>query len=532
MGMGSIFQAITDFFESIFKHSSPEVQKKKLIKKLDQDCEDITPSLYKKGNLQGNFAEAIYILYKNTRPLDNLFAQTVSPLDIQRQHRFEAQLFITGYSIDDQKAIEELSFEQRKADVLNSGLNPERIYIHQHQVMDRLLKELNNNVFKKMDIDILYLRQVVEFCHYNLITFLQVFDNNFIPADLTYKPRYREVPLKKAFSLLEDLYYQMNSLKITTAVGDAVLALAKLRKGRELFEAEKKEYLGNLMKINYIKNQVLQPDKLKTLIRLCKEDAAYEPDFAKYSGSPKQEFSEMMQQKFRADEERIKSEIQDEVISEELIQLFPGMTLEETGNYSQKYNVLLQTESTLSFKWILPLRILKTFVKVYLSEPIKALLTNISIEGFFNNPSYKTHFSSIIYSVTNADNEFEKFENSFDKNQRNSIRVLEGYIRDSKKDKDFYNKLEKMVQSIDNEAHNLLQSLVTVLFSLYNELGDLIADSKKPSSELISNLKVLMLSSRNRDSTSLLESQYGTWHIFFEIMKNYVIINSGELQNE
>ena len=530
--MGSIFQALTDFFESIFKHSSPEVQKKKIVRKLEQEAEALTPCIYKKGMLQGNFAEAIYILYRNTRPLDNLFIQTVSPLDIQRQHRFEAQLFITGYSLDDQKIIEELAFDQRKESVLSSGLSSERVYIHQKQQLERLVKELNSNVFKKMDIDILYLRHVVEFCHYNLTTFLQIFDNNFIPADITYKPRYREVPLKKAFSLLEDLYYQMNSLKVTTAVGDAVLALAKLRKGRELFEAEKKEYLSNLMKINYIKNQILQPDKLKLLIRLCKEDPAYEPDFAKYSGSPKQEFSQMMQQKFSADENRIKSEIQDETISEELMQLFPDITLEETGNYSQKYNVLLQTESTLSFKWILPLRILKTFLKVYLSDPIKALLDNISIEGFFNNPTYKSHFSSIIYSVTNADSDFEKFEGSFEKNQRNSIKVLEGYIRDSKKDKDFNNKLEKMVNSIDNEAHNLLQSQVTVLFSLYNELGDLLADAKKPSSELISNLKVLMFSSRNRDNTNLLESQYETWHIFFEIMKNYVIINSGELQNE
>ena len=37
---------------------------------------------------------------------------------------------------------------------------------------------------------------------------------------------------------------------------------------------------------------------------------------------------------------------------------------------------------------------------------------------------------------------------------------------------------------------------------------------------------------QNLDFGNLLESQYGTWNIFFEIMKNYVIINSGELKHE
>ena len=55
---------------------------------------------------------------------------------------------------------------------------------------------------------------------------------------------------------------------------------------------------------------------------------------------------------------------------------------------------------------------------------------------------------------------------------------------------------------------------------------------KKPSSEIISNLKVLMMSSRNRDNTNFLEANYEKWNIFFEIMKNYVIINTGDIKHE
>ena len=133
-----------------------------------------------------------------------------------------------------------------------------------------------------------------------------------------------------------------------------------------------------------------------------------------------------------------------------------------------------------------------------------------------------------MYGAINADKEIEIFEESFGADQKNSIAVMESYIKDSKKDKDFYKKLEKMVYNMNKDAYTSRQNEVTNLVSLYRELGELLEDAKKPSSEIISNLKVLLMSSRNRDNTNFLESHYPNWEIFFEIMRNYVIISSGE----
>ena len=169
-----------------------------------------------------------------------------------------------------------------------------------------------------MDSDLLQLRQLVEFCHYNYTPFLQAFDTNFIPADLMYKPSYKEISVTTAQNLLEDLYFQVSGLQITTSTADAVLALAHLRSGTELLEAEQQAYLGNLKKINYIITKILNPEKLKALIRLCRQDLAYEPGVAKYTGSPRQDFANMLQARFDSDEQRIKTEIQDETISDEV----------------------------------------------------------------------------------------------------------------------------------------------------------------------------------------------------------------------
>lgn len=527
----SFLETLTDLFESIFKHSSPQVQKKQLLKKLEAELKTYEPSLFKNGNLQPNFAEAINALYKNTKALSNLFDQTVSSNDLQRQHRFEAQLILTGYSAENQDIISKLDFESKKLEVMADPSNPERVYMRQRKNLEKVLKDLNSESFKNMDKDILSLRQLVDFCRISFVPILQLFDINYKPDDFSYVPSYAEIPVSKVVNLLEDLYYQISGMHITTANADQVRALVQLKKGGFASESEADAYVGNLKKINYVITRVLTPDKLKTLIRYVKQDLTYEPDTATYSGSPRQDFANLFQVKFDAEEQRIKSEIQDERITQEVANLFKDTQLEVVFGYSAENNAVLQENTSLSFMWILPLRILKTFLNLFVSDGVKNLLNDIVIEGFFNNPQYKSDFSQVVYAAISAADSLKEFEESFAQGKPNSTAVMFSYIKDSHKDKDFYRRLEKMVIMINNEAHKMLQSVTTTLHSLYKDVGELLADAKKPSSEIISNLKVLMLSSRNKDNTNLLENQYESWNIFFEIMKNYVIINSGEKQS-
>lgn len=528
----SLIGTFVDLLDSIFRRSSPDVQRKQLLKKMDVEIQSFSPLICKAGALQPNFGEAIFNLYKNTAPLDHLFIETVSPNDLPRRNRFEAQLVITGYDTEDQEIVSELQFKNRKDDILAEYNNAERIYIHQRHQLDKIVKDLNSEQFKKIDRDILLLRQLVDFCHYNYTPFMQLFDSNFAPGNYNYTPTYSPVELGKAINLLEDLYYQLFGLTITKSTAAAVLALYRLRKGADLEPDEKNTILGNLKKINFIIKQVIQPEKLKSIIRYFRADPSYEPAFAQYNGSPRQDFATMLQAKFDADEQRIKSEIQDEKLTQEIKTLFPETGLEKVQGYNQDYSEKLQIETPLSFQWILPIRVLKTFEKQYLSDGVKALLDDVVIEGFFNNSSYKTSFSQIVYAAINADQDFYAFENSFAMNEKNSIAVLEGYIKDGRRDKSFYGQLEKMVITINNEAHNLLQTHVTNLWALHKELAELLADAKKPSCEIIQNLKVLLMSSRNKDRTNLLDYQFPNWKIFFEIMKNYVIINSSDVKND
>lgn len=526
----AFFQTIIDFFESVFNRSSPKVQKKLLKKKLEAEVAKLTPVLYKNGNITANFAEALYILYINSKPLDDLFCETISSSDIQRQMRFKMQLVFTGFTAEEQEVIESLSYDERKREILNKDEAAEkRILEDQYARLERVIAALNNDAFKSMDRNLAALHQFADLCHYNFATPIQMFDTNFMGGNTSYKPSYHYVPLEKLDKVLEDLYYQMADLQITNATGNAVLALLQMRLGDEPSKELCDKYLTNIKKIATAVTHILNENNLKQLLRLNKLDAAYEPKKSVYGEkSARQDFSNKLQTQYKADEQRIRAEIKDEKIKSELLNLFGNVPLLPISGYTQEINENLHANFSIAFTEIMPLQILKTFLNIYFPPQLESLLNDIVVEGFFNNPSFKTDFAGIVYGVSECMEHITAFEKSFEKDNTNDIALLESYMHDSRKDASFHKRMTNMVDSINNQAQKLLQEQVGVLQALYNVLSEIVVDARKPSSEMIQNLKVLMLSPRNKESSDLLDKQFPNWHLFFEIMRNYTVVSIKE----
>lgn len=522
----SFLQAIQNFFDSIFNRGSPEVQKKLQMRKLENELKAYQPAIFKNGNLLPNFAESIRVLYLNTKPINDILATTIADQDIQRSRRYEAQLVFTGFTSEGQKIIESLEYSARKSELTSTTLTISQIFDRQHKKLDKILHELGSETFKKIDADLVALHQLNDFCKFNFVTILQIFDPHYISADLKYVPSYQEVPIGKLTNILEDLYYVMKGLKISNSTVNAITALSNLKASNASYKLDIDGLVANLKKIAYVINHLISPEKLKMLILYAKADISYNPKTISYSESARKNFSEMLSNKFKSDEQRIKTEMKDDKITSELARLFGSTPLLTLNGYNDATNQKILEGSGLSFIWLLPMRILKTFLAIYLTDSIRSLLNDIVIEGFFNNPSYKTDFSSDVFAALETAQVLQNFEDMFNSGKEFSVSTLDGYLRDSHNDPDFFKKLEQLVKTINLEASKLITKETNNINKLSKHLNDLLADSKKPTSEIISNLKVLMMSSRNRDNTDLLEQQHPKWDIFFEIMKNYAIISS------
>ena len=155
-----IFQAISEFFESIFNRNSPEVQKRLQIRKMENEIRAFQPALFKNGNLLPNFAEAIRILYINTKPLLEVFSTTIGSSNGQRARRFESQLVLTGFTNEEQKIIASLSCEERKNDLDNPKMTTSQIFDRQHKKFDKIMTELGTSAFKNIDLTLNSLAQL------------------------------------------------------------------------------------------------------------------------------------------------------------------------------------------------------------------------------------------------------------------------------------------------------------------------------------------------------------------------------------
>ena len=58
----------------------------------------------------------------------------------------------------------------------------------------------------------------------------------------------------------------------------------------------------------------------------------------------------------------------------------------------------------------------------------------------------------------------------------------------------------------------------------------MLEDAKLINPVNITNIKVLLASSRNKDNAVYLENHLPDWQLFFDIMKNYVVLGEKEKQ--
>ncbi|MCH5291614.1 MAG: hypothetical protein J1D88_07680 [Treponema sp.] len=525
----SFFQSIAEFLQSIFMASSPEVKKRQAIKKIELELRDIQPSLYKNSMVQVNFAEALRMMFACTKPIENLLSETIFSEDIEHNHKYEEQLLLTGFPQEVQEMLESLSFEHRKAEALQAK-SLTRHFDAEHRTLEKIIKELNSKDLIKIDNVLDRIKQLSDICRFGYVNAIRMFDINFLSRP-EYEPQFQSIPPDLIESTLQDLYYVCAGMDISSSVGNAILALAQLKNLGTLDEKTKSDILLNLKKIQGLLRHVFTEPTLLKLVRVAKKDPDFVPPKAKYQVNARKNYARYLEMRFTVDEGRLKVEIQDENLRNQVHEVFGDRQLDLISGYNSTLNNQLRQSTPNSFVWITPLQILKSFFNVFYSEPIRALLNNIVIEGFFNDPDYKTKFSSMVYACNESLDRILKFEQLFSRTNEFDESLIVGLIRDSHKDDSFAGKLKDLVEKINKRAKEVIQFEASNVNQLYGAVGEILADCKKPSSDVISNLKVLMISSRNRDSAETLERQYPQWKIFLEIMKNYVIIGNAEKKN-
>lgn len=524
----SFISHVSDFFELLFFGSNPEVLKKRELRKIESELRSYFPPLLRNRTLMPAFAEALYVLFQNTRPIFSILDETLLNPTSNVAANYIDLLISTGFSYEDLSIVKACQYQERK-DALRTTDNEKREFDRQRHQLDKLVKDIKSSPqMEQIELVLSRLMQLYDICAYEYTKFL----GEFAPpgstiTELTHA-QFTPIRLADQEQKLLDLYYIVSDFTITTSLAKALIALSEHKNASSLPMDEQNRITDCLKKISGVLSKVVTPSILRNMLCIIKYDPKVEPAKNNYAHNFIDEYINRTRQMFDADEQRILNELKDERLQADLNEVFMQRELVTVNGYNNDSNVILQKTSTQMFMWTTPLQILKSFMHYYFTEGIQSLLNDIEVEGIFGNVNTQKAFGNCVYRCSEITQGIKEFEALFGKDAENDFSSIARLAANSKNNPDLTKQLISRVSKLNSKARALLQTNMHEFSKMTRTINDILVDAKKGSPEMVSNIKLIMFTTRHKEHTAFLDTSIHNWFKFIELMKNYVIFSDKE----
>lgn len=529
--VNAIITSIQDFFEGLFFSSSPEYQKKKKLKLYVTEIKKINPPLYRTDKiLLPAFASLLYQLYHFLQPIKAVLDKTVNSADLRVSEKYQNLFFEAIFSEDQKNQRKEFIFQARNqvlAKCKNYQEMEQRIQEQVHNFKN-FIKIAQTPAFKAREQDLINLFYLSDLCNFDYAAFLNRFNKNLQLTTATppaiSQDSFEEVFAGDVVKNLLDLQFIIQHVIITPALINNVVFLAR-SSGNSTDEAVQK-LEKTLQEIENILSKQLRRTTIPIMMKLIKDDPNFEEKVTIAEAKPLREYIDRVSDGFQADSKRLLKVMKEMNIAGLIEKCFGDTPLKPLEGYNDTINDAIQNLSTISFDWVKPLELLKAFTERYFEAHYKTFLQSLLIEGFFTNKQVEGQYAAIYRSCEVLLNKIKAFEQLFKPKGQCNIQEIQGYIAEIEKGKDLKKQLQKIVEIANMQAKAIVQMGSKAYLDLYTFTEHLLEDIKAPTPELITNIKTISLSSKNKDSFKHLEEDRQVFGQFLEIMKNYAVFGS------
>ncbi|MBE6349373.1 MAG: hypothetical protein E7062_01275 [Spirochaetaceae bacterium] len=519
----AFFDSVIDFFSSLFSSSSGQ---KADLKKIEHYLKNHEPSIYKNEMLLPSFGEAFFTLYKHTKLIGRILDTTLFSENKNKVEKCINLLFCSGLDEEGRTLFHDLEFENRKEVCIEEN-NSSAIYETQKKQIEKMLHSFQKSIFLQIEKTLRHLTLLKDLCDFNYVTCIRYFNNNFSPERPVSSNDFLPVQFQIAEQSLLDFYYISADFEITSLEAKALSFLLKMS-DLPYDEEHQRAITIDLQKILGVIKKILSSNNILTIVKLIKKDTSISLENHSYNEKYLEQFLLRLKKHYEMDTLRLRTEVKNSVVSHYVTDLFGEKSLAKLSGYDAETNQMLIEHDTKSFQWIQPIEIFKTFFNHYFTEEIRALLNDLVVEGFFNNPEHKTEISSALLSGLDIVNQLEEFEALFKEGATYDKNKIKNIFYSEIRDNEAYNGLSLYIDEINQKVFRFLQDSVNAFLELYQTLDKIFIDSKKSHQTYIINVNLLFHSARNKDAYFMLESYFPYWKKFLDIMTNYVIIKWAE----
>lgn len=523
----NIFSSLVEFLRGIFGRGGPDAAKKAELRKTYVYLSQIRPPYYKpKGNLVlPGFAQGVYNFRSILRPLVEMARKTISHSDIRIYQRFFDHLVDARLPEETREKKASFAYEGMKTRIANSVKEDEEFEAIGREFQD-FLRQVDSLSISDLDRDLAEVEQFSDICRYDWDRIVGLFDPGANMDNPNYRPDFRPAEGEKVLPELVDLYFILADYVFGDNLVQNLLIILERQAPQTPVATQRQKLEKIFSALNKGLALRLHRDVLLALIRAIKSDPAYDPPLVRETNDYVERYRRRMVTQYEKDRERLQRERHETAISTDIGALFGNAEVAPVDGYDEEEDAYLRRESPNGFTFIKPLQILKTFVHNNFEKEIKEPIKRLLVEGYFDNKGFQNNLANIIYQCERSAGRIDEFEASLRSNGRISIVAMKRYVEEMRRGKDVSQFLNRLVDAINQRAREICEDETRLLQMLGEATADLLADYRRPSPDLVTNIRTLG-GARNKEILGQIAEGKRQLDTLLRIMRNFTYIRVG-----
>lgn len=518
----SLLASLKKFLSRLFNRDPEEAARKAELKKL-YALLDEHPGWYRpRQNLVlPGFAEAVLSFARLLKPLSDLMRATVASSDQRTAQRFvdfliECRLSQTGLELR-----RSLNYEGM-VDRLASSLEPEAELERMDSDFQDLLAELEGLGPRRIDEELDAVAAFVDLCRYDFERFLALFDPGISLDNPKRRTDFSPVEGEQVLPELLDLHFVLEHFVFEAHLRENLLRLMD-RKSTGVDEDRRKQVAKLVAKLDELLRGPLEAVRLLALARAIKGEPLFSPPVPRSRGERFEAYRQRLVAQYGRDRERLLLERRESSVGADIEALFGGGEIALIEGYDEATDALLRRESPSGFLWIKPLRVLRSFLDSLFEPLVREPLKRILVEGYFDNKVFQNNVANVLYQCEKSAAKISDFEAQLAGSGRMSAAAIRRYVEELRRGKDITAFLSRLVDGVNALAHDIVADEAGLFVMLGEALQDIVADARRPSPELVTNIRTYG-GARNKELVAQLTHARDRLVLLARIMRSFGVV--------
>jgi Family of unknown function (DUF5312) len=384
--------------------------------------------------------------------------------------------------------------------------------------LDRIFKSrvkyFSHKDFKRGNIFLVRNQIFSDISHFNFSRITEI-----IPINNAKKPG--SLNGEKILQDLKDLYFISSLLPDKSAVinDPVVLKAFEINELESFYTLEKCQ--SDIHRLIDIFKGPLSAIFLKDVIRLISKGPDLEPDVKEYHSEFPKDIYDQIVEKYRIDREKFMRLENEKLLQSRMNALFKDRTLSGVQVYNAGNSELFYEAGLPAFQYIIPVRIIKSFIMFFYSPQILNVLQEIQLEAEFLNKKQKTEFQEIVEYFEILNEKIKKFEEDLTIPSFSELHQYVEALRNGFLDKKEKNKAREAVRKVNNRADTFIQETFTASINLHGYMTSIVLDINAPTPKLIAN--AMFLNHKKEDLCKSMEDSVELFNKFIKLLKIFAV---------